>query len=355
MVTRYKNLLFKEIIGFGALVIIFSLPGVIPAAYAEIFSGSGEGSGHSAYEIAKFSVLIANTFHLDPNYFISGYEPIKLILFFVMTLLMVRAFFLKKYSLSIMVFIILLSSFFISGLVAREFEWFRYLKYYPFRVADSIVPMFFWIGIVMFFQDRIFVYYNKFGPKTLLLFLLVPLMIGGSKVVIGLFEPVPHFELKPKAMFGELFRTEPRLSGYRVRERLKEWHSFLFQKETNDFEEMALWIKDNTPEDKIFIVPPWDLEFAIRAQRPQFVDFKIPVSNKIFEWEERIRILNKGKPVTGLREMWNELRENYPRLLSREIIHIKENYGAHFFISFSHWLYDFPIIYENNTYRLYRL
>ena len=113
---------------------------------------------------------------------------------------------------------------------------------------------------------------------------------------------------------------------------------------------------ENTPKDSIFITPPWNFSFSLKAQRPDFVSFKcIPVNERIFEWEKRMEVLNRGKFTKVGWGILQELRENYPKLTEQELIKIKKKYGAEYFLANSTIHLNLKVVHENKSFRLYKL
>jgi hypothetical protein len=241
--------------------------------------------------------------------------------------------------------------FFVIGLVARYSEWYRLLKYYPFRVADAFVPWAFWLGFVLVFQ-RLWV---RLGNRRLYLLVSIPLVIGIANVIFKeVLEPKSHDDRDWSSLVAGLTRTEPRLTAYWLRERGKEWYTFVLGEEASDQYEMEQWVRAHTPEDSVFITPPWERSFQLKAQRAQFVNFSMPVSERLFEWKVRFEALNRGPLKTVGRELWLEIKKNYPDLTSDELRRIKERYRVDYVLMPAGSQLGLELVHENGSYKLYR-
>ena len=128
---------------FGAITGAFLLP------LAVVFLRStrlAEGSGSEA-EANRLIVLFRNPHHLDPCFFHGQAEfAILCILAGVTAFGLYRLIAGSKAALTGWFLVVLLLQFG-TGLVARRLGVFWFLKYYPFRVADVLVGLFFWLTL----------------------------------------------------------------------------------------------------------------------------------------------------------------------------------------------------------------
>lgn len=339
----------KDLCQAGFLALICALPGLAPSVYAELSSGEAAAPGPVGYEIAKLSVLLANSWHLDPVYFMSGVEYLKLVLVFAATIWLLRRGLDSKSARLLTALIVCLAAFFVAGLLTRYWEWYRVLKYYPFRVADGVIPWAFWLGVVLALQRM---WSQHHGWRLYAAVLSVPLITGAANVMFKeVLESKPH---SWSAVSEQMSHMEPRVTAYWVRERGKEWYSFLFHRTLSDRDEMEQWVRGHTSEDSIFITPPWEHSFQLKAHRSQFVNFGIPVSGKIFEWKRRFEAINRG-PLQGVgRELWQEIKTNYPRLTSEELRNIKNRYPVDYVLMPAGSQLDLKLVHANASYRLYQ-
>ena len=361
VITQKKDISVKEWLSFVTAIVLLSLPGLITPLTNASFGFSMAGTGVSASEVAKISVLLANPFHLDPDYFITGLEYLKVTVFFFLALFFLYKFIEKQKSRIMMVFISCLFIIFGFGIIARRLEWFSFLQYYPFRVFDALLPLIFWMGFVLFFQKVLF----SMKRNKILLFLLVPVVIGASNYLIDMCEPATGDNNSPKSVITAMLHTEPKLTAFHLRKRVKEWEEVLFSKKRedgficNDLKQIELWIKENTPRNSVFITIPWDYafySFSLKAERSEFVSFKyVPPDKNILIWKERMEALNKGQFHQVGFNMLNELKKNYPKLNEDDLHRIKQQYGADYFVTLSEVSLNLPLVHENDSYRLYKL
>lgn len=353
--TRYKSIQVKKVISFCIVVAVLVMPGLTMAIYGEFLNHTNGNlsipSSEVALRVARHSVLIAIPFHLDPKYFMTGLEYLKVGLFFLLPVLMMNYLLPKEKARPLIVFIFFLFIFFILGLVSRYAEWYRFLKYYPFRVADAFLPLSFWLAFVLLSQ-KIFC---KLKWKAMFSFLLIVLVIGLASYLIELCEPKPRYALTPKSLAKAMLRTEPRLTAYWIRERGKEWYKFFFNREISNFEEMAFWIRESTPKDSVFIVPPWATSFHLNARRSMFVTIAPPPNADPSEWSEKVKLLNRGPLSSVGWGVYRELMQNYPQLTENEILHIKQTYGADYILITSEANFRFEVVHENKSFSLYKL
>ncbi len=345
----------QNIFLFCLFALVFAIPGLLPAVYNHFLGDSSQiyltQEIYTPQEISEIYVLFANPFHLDPFHFISKYEGIKLIIFFLAAILFAKTLFDEKTAKRLMVFTVVLELFFLSGIIARYYDVYIYLKYYPFRVADGLIPLFFWMYIVLLLQK----FSYMFPKKSYLVIILVPLIITSSIYLIDWCEEKPIYrEITAKTL---LKKTEPLQTAYQAKQMLIKWDSHLKSKNTDYFHEMATWINENTSPDARFIVPPWEYSFHLIAKRAQIVDYKIvPVGPKLLLWKEIMEHLNRGKfNMTGKGWMLRELKKNYPQLTIEDLLEIKTKYDAEYIVTLKECNLDLPKLHENNKYVLYKL
>lgn len=342
---------WRDIWRFGLFAFLFALPGIVPPLLGELKGMVDPAYAGVAGEVAKINVVFANPFHMDPLHFMTGLEPLKVAVFFVVTPLLVLKFLPAEYGKKLAIFLVILCVFFVSGIVGRYAEWFGYLKYFPFRLADSLIPLTFWIALVLAYQQLV-ARYRRQTAALVALVLCIPLTIGFARYILNLCEPVES--RTPESFVSTMSRTEPRLTAYHVRERGREWARFLRGEET-DLESMLSWVNENTPEESVFIRMPWESQFSIKAQRSDFVSIKPFPGPKILEFMERIETVNRGKFETAGHEMFAELRQNYPKLTPEEVAGIKCRWGADFFLTNAVQEHPFPVTHRAGAYTLYEI
>jgi len=149
-----------------------------------------------------------------------------------------------------------------------------------------------------------------------------------------------------------------------------------------DWEKLQRWVKDNTPAESIFIVPPYRDGFRVFSQRSPVVEWVdgsaihwAPGSEK--EWLRRLRDLGykEYSAITCLRfaEAESTVSTEYgkkkviphPRAMYAAYIYSSMNearltelarkYGAGYVVREDDALKAFPLVYRNRTFLLYRI
>jgi hypothetical protein len=120
--------------------------------------------------------------------------------------------------------------------------------------------------------------------------------------------------------------------------------------------QLALFVKDNTPENSLFLTPPNWGQFRLISQRAIIVDFKaIPFGDSsILEWYERM-IVCYGTPNKFGFSMIDELEENYRRISEENVNKITTKYNVDYAIFYSDTITNYPVIYENKIYKLVKI
>jgi hypothetical protein len=298
------------------------------------------------------SVLLANPFHLDPHYFFSPRKLIKVMLFLIFSILLLKRTLSPDKARPVVAFTLVLFAISIAGILARQVEWYGFLQYYPFRVLDAFLPLSFWIGFVLLFQRSI----NRFRKQAILLFLLIPIVIGGANYLIDRCWNKPKYDLTPRSFAAAMVRTEPKFTAYYVRERGREWYKYLFSHKADGLKEMESWIKGNTPAASVIVAPVTDFGFSVRTERAAFVSLAyVPINEDIFGWKQRLEALNRGTLKNVGFEILPEVVANYHKLTEEDLMNIKHRYGPDYILTTSEARLNLKLVHENTSFRLYKL
>jgi hypothetical protein len=103
------------------------------------------------------------------------------------------------------------------------------------------------------------------------------------------------------------------------------------------------WVRQHTPVDAVFIVPPQEQEFRLRAQRAIVVNYKgVPqLSTELPEWRDRLeavldlsdlRTLPRPFPATLA-----AMRDRYAALSPDALERAAQHYGARYIVSDRRW------------------
>jgi hypothetical protein len=125
-----------------------------------------------------------------------------------------------------------------------------------------------------------------------------------------------------------------------------------------DYLAMCAWVRANTPNDAVFVVPPNEQLFRFQAARAIVVNFKgVPqLSSEMGEWRRRLETV-LGVPVTQLTRRFDQthadIARRYDALSADHLSGVARAYGARYVVT------SRPVerlgkpIFENNSCRLY--
>lgn len=125
------------------------------------------------------------------------------------------------------------------------------------------------------------------------------------------------------------------------------------------WQELCVWIREETDPNAGFIVPPYLYGFHLHAQRREFVDFKTGPWKKsdIAEWKSRFELLLGIYDLFAYPEKgWKfvpVMRERYALVTEKTAKIISKNYNIKYIICPKPKVLNFPMIYENSSFRIY--
>jgi uncharacterized protein DUF6798 len=316
---------------FGAITGTFLLPLVVEYLRA---TSRGESGGSSA-QADRLIVLFRNPHHLDPWFFHGMFEFALLCILVAITVCALYRLVSRSKAALISGFMVILLLQFGAGLAARSLGAFWFLKNYPFRVADVLVALLFWLTAPM-----LAVWISKHGmfsrgPSRFRALAWSALVAASVTVVVAKSLPLAKPQLTASA---------------------ESWSRSLRHEQT-PWREATQWIRLHTPASAVIIAPPWEGAFWIEAERAELVNFKrAPHSRAILEWQQRMVDLNGGPFHSRGFGMLDELQEHYPELDAARVEALGRSYGADYFLA----LRPLPelaggLVYENGSYFLYQL
>jgi hypothetical protein len=129
-----------------------------------------------------------------------------------------------------------------------------------------------------------------------------------------------------------------------------------------DYLAVCQWARDpdHTPTDAVFVVPPSEEAFRLKAQRAIVVNFKglPPFSEQLPEWRDRLedvlavndlRELPRGMTAAG-----EAMRGRYESLPTDHLVHVARRYGARYVVlSRSHEVDRQAVVYENGSFKVF--
>jgi hypothetical protein len=322
---------WRRALQFGAITGAF----LLPLAWVFLHSTSlAEGRG-SADEANRLIVLFRNPHHLDPWFFHGKAEFVILCLLAGVTAFGLCRLIAGPKAALIRWFLVILLLQFGAGLVARRLGAFWFLKYYPFRVADVLVGLFFWLTLPM-----LLVWLSRGGvlsrfPAKFRSLGWCLVLLAFTLVVVVKSAPVMKRHL---GIFAE------------------SWSRYIRHDESG-WVEATDWIRWHTPASAVIIAPPWEGTFWIDAERAEVVNFKrAPHSRAILEWNRRMMALNGGPFHECSDGVLDELQRNYPELDAATVAALGKRYGADYYLTTRRRL-DLAgrLVHENPSYFLYQL
>ncbi len=292
----------------------FIIHGIIST---EMISSSTADIRINGLAIDEYVVTVRVPHHTDPAYFLNLNRIALLILmpmgavwgaFRVLTPISAKL---------VSGFLLGLLIFFMMGLIARYFQMFWFLKFYPFRVADVAVPLFFWVfgtaGVwsvaSKHIENRKLILMNIWRLETPVVLLILALMVG------LLIERGGGFFTTNAGPFHVVWQE--RLSGHK-----------------DDRERMTEWVRQFTPRRSLFIVNPCYADFPIETERAMTINFKIAAHGPgITEWNRRMLELNGGEPIRSKSFLiCQEIAKRYGILPKKALEILAKKYGAEYYL-----------------------
>ena len=124
------------------------------------------------------------------------------------------------------------------------------------------------------------------------------------------------------------------------------------------------WIRTHTPPSAIVITPPVELlHFSWLAERPTIAKFKFLPQNRtaILEWYARLsdlagsvnpwQVVHRSKDRKGRVE--KRLTEGYRSLTTEQVQTLMAKYQASYFLDLASHQLDLPVVYQNDRYVVY--
>ena len=113
----------------------------------------------------------------------------------------------------------------------------------------------------------------------------------------------------------------------------------ILPEETPAFDAMAAWVRSNTPDDAVFLIPPDDTSFRYLARRAAVVSFKhVPqLSAELPEWRDRLRAVLDLDNLSTLPHPFPAtlaaIGARYKQLPADHLFTVARKYGARYVIA----------------------
>jgi hypothetical protein len=339
LLVRFREYGRRRLLTFTLATAILSLPLAWAALRYLAPGGVTELSSRQGMDADALIVLFRNPHHLDPYFFLTSRKLLATGLFTICTFFVVPKALSTAKARLLLPFLAVLAVVFGCGIAARQFGLFGFLKFYPFRGADVLFPLVFWLVAPGFLIAQVRSLARRpVSHAAILLWqalgtvLIVVLLVGKTSQAVRLFPTnLTHFT-----------------------------HSWLRYptKGESPFEEMTRWIREHTPKSATFIAPPCEEGFWLAAERALVVNFKAaPHNAAILEWRRRITRLNRDRQFHSVGfGICAELDQNFPALDLEQLKAIRDTYAADYYLTTRRRedLAD-RLIHQNAAYYLYHL
>ena len=273
-----------------------------------VYLQAGAGAVDAA-QVDRIMVEFRNAHHLDPGHFLGPWHGFGLPLL-AMTLFGYARYVPRDAGATLVPFLAVLAALFLGGCVAYLFGALSVLRFYVFRVGDTLLPLFFWLLLPVLLQRALGAARRTraFTPR------LASALLGAVFLVY-----TPQLVAGPRQAVKTLRSWRHHLSGA-----------------GDPFARTADWIRGHVEADALFLSPPCQDDFWIEAERATIVQMKLAPSNELaIEWFGRLLDVNGGRAIEAVSHgVCPEITANY-RLLSRpRVEQLAVRYGA------THYLVD---------------
>jgi hypothetical protein len=301
--TNVKTL--AKIVGLTSVI---ALIGIVPLVVEQF------GRQPDSVESWRYIVLVRFPWHFDPYYFSRGATVLLLAM-----LAFNFAVFRRSDSFAIrflLKFQIVLAIFFLAAFVLRWFEMFEWLRFLPVRLFPVFTPL--------FFASTVFRAWTLTKSKR-------------SKILIALF------------VFAIIFRLNPIAASFTaIQNTYVSWTAA-----SDDFQKTSAWIAANTPNGAIVIQPPHRRDVWYLSRRATVATYAYQTFGRLDEWRERVADLTGNAAITDSQTGFQTVEAAFNSLSTNQINEIRKKYAATYLVSRAE--YPFPVAFQTETYKIYRL
>lgn len=213
----------------------------------------------------------------------------------------------------------------------------KLLQYYPFRLGDVMLPLATFLLLAVWLEQQLR-YWNPRAWAIIGIALLVILAVSQTEKFVNSIEDI---------------------QGYPDTQ----------QESDEEWRDLCGWIRNNTPEDALFVTLPLNRNsFTWMTERAIVANYKFlpQTAKEIVEWYGRMDDLTAGtlsSMATDPELRWEggisveireDLRDAYLDLDTTEAIALMEKYQASYFLTRSDHTLNLPIAYQTDSYILYQ-
>ena len=346
MLAERRRFRFSQLVTFVFISGVIITPMIVPAlkygsptppaaksatiANSATENATATNSATDHFDADRKVVKFRNPHHLDPDTVLSNevvlraaFMTIGLLGFFCMTQR-------GRGARLLIAFTCFLTSLWIIAFIAGKMQWYWLLKFYLFRVGDTVLPLLFWLCVPAWAFNTLLRHDSSSLTQK-----LMALMVGTAAI----------------CMVGLGF---PSVAAKKVSNNLAHWRWPYDKELLAAFD----WIRQSTKEDDVFLVNPCnlDLGFQLQTDRNVVVIFKsTPHNKRIVRWLERLEATNGGRPLQGEGfQVCEEINTNFPQLNASQLRAIHERYSAqYYFVDVERPLLKPILVFQEGRWHIY--
>jgi len=338
MLADRRRFPFSQLVTFVLISGLVLSPMIIPVLkYRSSITSAAKPAAETnlatdTFDADRMIVKIRNPHHLDPDSVLSR-KVVKRAVFMIVALF--GCFYITQRGRDatlLMVFTSFLALLWIIAFVAGKAQWYWPLKFYLFRVGDTVLPILFWFCVPAWAFNTLLRHDSSSLAQK-----LIALTVWTTAVcLVGLGFPD---EAK-----REVLRN------------IKTWQRPVDSELHAAFD----WIRQHTQEKAVFLINPCnlDLGFKLYTNRPVVINFKSAPHNKqITRWLEKLQATNGGRPFQGRGfEVCKEIKKNFPNLNVAHLRSIRERYRArYYFVDMERPLLKPMLVFRKGKWNIYDL
>ena len=338
MLADRRRFSFAQLVTFGLISGVVITPMIIPVLkFQSSVSLAAETATETIYASDNFDadreiVKFRNPHHLDPDRVLHWKVALRAA-FIVVALIGCLYMTQRDQAATLLIwFTCFLTSLWILAFIAGKAEWYWPLKFYLFRVGDTIVPLLFWLCVPAWTFNTLL----RHDSATLAQNLIALTVWTAAMVSVGLG-------------FPSVVKTK-------IFDNVDNWQRPVDRELHAAFD----WIRQYTEKNDIFLINPchFNHAFKLYTDRSVVVDFKVvPHDRRNVVWFDKLQAANGGRPFQGVGfEVCDEINENFPNLNGSDFQSIRERYNArYYFVDMQRPLLEPMLVFQKGKWHIYDL